>query len=151
MYPHTHPKWRDSSLYTLKYLDLRTISWRHFISTHTHKTPFNYFIYFLRTGRGYLTFLNTWRCVPDIHLWVHESMLEKLCLVLFSLCFFGPVSSYVKTFFKFGNYFYYTIFMTSFLSSKSLNIILKKKFNVIIIYYFHICHFTLTFNYLYWV
>lgn len=40
------------------------------------------------------------------------------------------------------------IFMNSFLSSKSLNIILKRKFNVIIIYYFHICHFT--FSYLYW-
>ena len=50
-------------------------------------------------------------------------------------------------FLKFKNYFSYTIFMTSFLSSKSLNIILKRKFNVIIIYHFNICHFT--FSYLY--
>lgn len=54
----------------------------------------------------------------------------------------------LRTFLKFKNYFYYTIFMTSFLSPKCLNIMLKRKFNVIIIYYFHICHFT--FSYLYW-
>lgn len=100
-------------LCTLKGLNTKTINWRHSISIYTH---LSLIIYLLLRTKSCLTFLNTWWwCALDLYLWVHKTMSEKLCLILFSLCFFGPVLFYMKAFFYillFRNY--YTIFITFF-------------------------------------